>query len=173
MSTDRSTDERLAEAREAARKWAFRPGEREAIAAELAERQARIKRDETLAWAEQQIETRDAASRLDADEKGIHTMDTPGGAQEMPQQDRSATMTNDWATWVRREIRTSQRKQRDAILGGVGDVMAEQRAAHKKTVDELRREIETLRATVADLTARLDRLEQIERSSVPPFMRAV
>ena len=44
--------------------------------------------------------------------------------------------------------------------------MGDERQAHRKTVDELR-------AKLDDLTARLDRIEQIERGSIPPFLRAV
>ena len=74
--------------------------------------------------------------------------------------------TNGWVDWVRKEIRAAGKRSETGLLEGIADVLAEERA-------KLRRENEMLRQALADVTARLDKLEQIERSSVPPFLRAV
>jgi hypothetical protein len=137
------------------RDYAWKEGERESIAAEIRARQDRIERDEMLAWAEQFNEQKRAAERAatEADLK-----------QDWPK--REFAMSDSWAAWTRRQIRASEKATTRALTDAIGEVILEQRAIDQKTIAELR-------AKLDDVTTRLDRLEGIERSSVPNFLRAV
>ena len=123
--------------------------EREAALAETAERERRNKSLETLQWAIDQNEKRREAERAAAvqppkrDWKGRSVM---------------ATKTDQWTAFIDQRIRIARKASQKSLLGAVGDVLGEE-------IDRLRKENQTLRAALADVTARLEKLEQIERGS--------
>lgn len=124
----------------------------EANARTIAELRERIARDEMLTWCHQRNAERRAAET------------TPARTPE-----RESAMTNNtdrWTDFVRREIAAARTASEKCLLGAIADAMIEERTAHRKEVDELR-------ATVADLAARVDKLEGVQRSATPPHLRAV
>src|SRR5262245_21797288 len=126
--------------------YAWQPGEREEAERQMAERQARI-----------DAEAIAAAMRAEQPAEPVITKAAP-----QPQGRNSS-----WASWqrwaqsVERRL-AKQRKQRDAILGGVADVIREQRQAREQADAEQRRELatvqtelEALKIEVAELRGRL------------------
>jgi hypothetical protein len=61
-----------------------------------------------------------------------------------------------------------------SALGGKADVMMEERKANVVALEALRRDHETLRIDLDELTARLNRIiAQDERAAPAPYLRAV
>ena len=94
-------------------RYAFQPGEREAIARDIAERQAAIERDDTLAWA-----TQYNAQRRESERAAVQ-------AERKPEQDRSTMTTNtdQWAAFIDRRIRAHRKAFQKSLLGAIGDVL--------------------------------------------------
>ena len=79
------------------------------------------------------------------------------------------SQTDLWASWIESEIRASE----TALLGGVADVMAEERKRAQTAIGELRRENETLvEKLLAQVTALAERIAKLESERMPS-LRAV
>jgi hypothetical protein len=76
----------------------------------------------------------------------------------------SATAQADWRRWFERRLARALETETQALVAGFADVVGEQLDARDKVIAELR-------ADLAELTARLDRLDV--KSSPGPHLRAV
>ena len=101
----------------------------------MAERKQRNDREDTLRWCEERNEQKRLAEQAERDRK--------------PERDRSKMPNSSelWGTWVDQRIQASEK----TLLAAIGDVLADERLAHRKAVDELRRENDMLRQELAVL----------------------
>jgi hypothetical protein len=134
------------EIREIVRTHGWRDGERDEVLADMAERAAL---DDDAGWPPA-TEVKRAAEEP--------KRDTPNM--------QNTEWSQAWAAFIDARIKTSRKRSEKTMLAAIGDVLLEERAAHRKEVEELR-------ATVADLAARLDKLEGVQRSASPAHLRAV
>ncbi len=69
-----------------------------------------------------------------------------------------------WEAWIERRIKATEK----ALVGGVADVLAEERKQAQTALGELRRENERLVAKVTTLSDQLDKIEH-ERTARQPL----
>lgn len=152
-----------------AEQYGWKDGEREQAQREMAERQAKTKREETLAWCAQRAERQRqpvSAEKTDAQSK----------------QDE-ATATEYWKSYIRDQIGKNSTAMINAVGDAVGDVLAKEKKAREMGDDELRQqfwdvtarfddhprhdEITALYKTIDELRGRLDKLEAAPASRAP------
>ena len=137
--------------------------ERRALEIDIAERQARIDRDATLAWSKRHNEPRQTQEVVMSD--AARTRTAP------------ANSTQQWRAYIDARIRTEARAGDKAMAVAVGQTIGKElialerantalleRVAKLETeLAEMRGELKT-RAALAQVTERLDRLEATPRS---------
>ena len=116
------------------------PDERAAMQREMAERQARIKREETLAWCAQRAETREAKPRQNTE------------SDEVLMQ---ANATNYWKSYIKHQL-----DQRDAAnVRAIAQAIANEEKARQYADDDIMTIVRDVRDRFDEMDARLNELE--------------
>jgi hypothetical protein len=135
--------------RETAERHGWQPGERERMQAAISERERQIEREAREARrSDSQREAPAAEPRTDEDE---------------PADVAQADATAQWTRWVRRQIDKRLARETETITAAVAEVLASERSRTSADIAALQRQ-------VADLGARLGRIEQARST---PGLRAV
>jgi len=141
--------------------YLWREGEREQVEREMAEREARIKRDEVLEWSKRYNEAR---ATTPAPEVVMKSYTAPTAAP--------ATLTKEWVDYIERRIKRESRATDECTAKAIAQTIGKsvidverantallERVARLETeLAELKGEMKT-RAVLAETLERLDRLE--------------
>ena len=147
----------------------FSPEQREAMQREQLEREARAKKNETLAWCRQRAEAREA-------EANVQRVGHFGTKSFEPPRTQPTADADYWAAWrnfVLQVVRAEMRGSENPLIKALGQTLGaefkkhdEELVALRQLVAELQERLVRLEAAPANKTLKLVRDEAVDASSL-------